>query len=87
MPQLLKESSFQGSFAYAILLVKRQGLLPGITFSNELILAIEGLHTEFACLMYDHLEEKLPESRITEIITNAVTIEQKFITDSIHTWE
>ena len=73
---------FSGSFA-AIFWLKERGLLPGLTFSNELISRDEGLHTEFACLMYSHLEEKLPESRVTEIITNAVTIEQKFITDSI----
>ena len=73
---------FSGSFA-AIFWLKERGLLPGLTFSNELISRDEGLHTEFACLMYSHLEEKLPESRVTDIITNAVTIEQKFITDSI----
>ena len=73
---------FSGSFA-AIFWLKERGLLPGLTFSNELISRDEGLHTEFACLMYSHLEEKLPEARVIEIITNAVTIEQKFITDSI----
>ncbi len=73
---------FSGSFA-AIFWLKERGLLPGLTFSNELISRDEGLHTEFACLMYSHLEEKLPYSKVTEIITNAVTIEQKFITDSI----
>ena len=73
---------FSGSFA-AIFWLKERGLLPGLTFSNELISRDEGLHTEFACLIYSHLDEKLPESRVVEIITNAVTIEQKFITDSI----
>ena len=73
---------FSGSFA-AIFWLKERGLLPGLTFSNELISRDEGLHTEFACLIYSHLDEKLPESRVAEIITNAVTIEQKFITDSI----
>ena len=63
--------------------MKERGLLPGLTFSNELISRDEGLHTEFACLIYSHLDEKLPESKVVEIITNAVTIEQKFITDSI----
>jgi ribonucleoside-diphosphate reductase subunit M2 len=73
---------FSGSFA-AVFWLKERGLLPGLTFSNELISRDEGLHTEFACLIYSHLDEKLPESRVVEIITNAVTIEQKFITDSI----
>ena len=73
---------FSGSFA-AVFWLKERGLLPGLTFSNELISRDEGLHTDFACLIYSHLDEKLPESKVTEIITNAVTIEQKFITDSI----
>ena len=46
---------------------------------HQLFFDHEGLHTEFACLIYSHLDEKLPESRVVEIITNAVTIEQKFI--------
>ena len=58
--------------------------MPGLSFSNELISRDEGMHTDFACLLYkDHIENKLSRERILEIITDAVEIEQEFITKSI----
>jgi ribonucleotide reductase beta subunit family protein with ferritin-like domain len=57
--------------------------MPGLTFSNELISRDEGLHTDFACHLYSQLENKLTNERIQEIITEAVTIEKKFITESL----
>merc|ERR1712039_714244 len=65
---------FSGSFA-AIFWLKKRGLMPGLTFSNELISRDEGLHTDFACLMYSHLKNKLPTARILQIVCNAVDIE------------
>merc|ERR1712086_939402 len=62
---------FSGSFC-AIYWLKKRGLMPGLTFSNELISCDEGLHTEFACLIYSMLENKLPQSRVLEIIKSAV---------------
>lgn len=73
---------FSGSFC-AIFWLKKRGLMPGLTFSNELISRDEGLHTDFACLMYSMLVNKLSEDVIMEIVTEAVSIEQEFITDSI----
>ena len=57
--------------------------MPGLTFSNELISRDEGLHCDFACLLYSMLENKLPEERVHEIIRDAVTIEQEFVTDAL----
>uniref|UniRef100_A0A0A9WQF9 Ribonucleoside-diphosphate reductase small subunit n=1 Tax=Lygus hesperus TaxID=30085 RepID=A0A0A9WQF9_LYGHE len=58
--------------------------MPGLTFSNELISRDEGLHTDFACLLYNHhIKHKLPRSRILEIIVNAVDIEREFICDAL----
>ena len=65
---------FSGSFC-AIFWLKKRGLMPGLTFSNELISRDEGLHTDFACLIYKHMKNKLPNERILEIITNAVELE------------
>merc|ERR1712173_346229 len=62
---------FSGSFA-AIFWLKKRGLMPGLTFSNELISRDEGLHTDFACLMFHHLKAKPSESRIKEIVCEAV---------------
>lgn len=73
---------FSGSFC-SIFWLKKRGLMPGLSFSNELISRDEGLHTDFACLIYNMLQNKLPESRILEIITDAVKIEQEFITDAL----
>ena len=74
---------FSGSFC-AIYWLKQRGLMPGLTFSNELISRDEGMHTEFAVLLYSMLEHtKLSQEKIVEIITEAVEIEKEFITDSI----
>uniref|UniRef100_A0A183IYM9 Ribonucleotide reductase M2 b n=1 Tax=Soboliphyme baturini TaxID=241478 RepID=A0A183IYM9_9BILA len=73
---------FSGSFA-AIFWLKKRGLMPGLTFSNELISRDEGLHTDFACLMFHHLVHKPPESRIKQIITDALEIEVEFLTEAI----
>jgi len=73
---------FSGSFC-AIFWLKKRGLMPGLTFSNELISRDEGLHCEFACLLYGMLKGKLPKERVQEIILNAVEIEKEFITDAL----
>jgi len=73
---------FSGSFC-AIFWLKKRGLMPGLCFSNELISRDEGLHCDFACLLYRKLVNKLSKSRITEIITNAVTIEKEFVSDAL----
>lgn len=57
--------------------------MPGLCFSNELISRDEGLHCDFACLLYSMLENKLPYKRICEIIGNAVVIEKEFVCDSL----
>jgi ribonucleoside-diphosphate reductase beta chain len=57
--------------------------MPGLTFSNELISRDEGLHCEFACLLYNMLETPLPEEQVRHIITDAVTIEKEFITEAL----
>lgn len=73
---------FSGSFA-SIFWLKKRGLMPGLTFSNELISRDEGLHCDFACLMYKHLVQKPPKERVIEIIAEAVKIEQEFLTDAL----
>merc|ERR1711963_316622 len=73
---------FSGSFA-AIFWLKKRGLMPGLTFSNELISRDEGLHCDFACLMFKHLVNKPSEERVTQIVREAVTIEQEFLTDAL----
>lgn len=73
---------FSGSFA-SIFWLKKRGLMPGLTFSNELICRDEGLHTDFACLLFSHLRHQPSAERITEIITEAVNIEQEFLTDAL----
>jgi len=72
---------FSGAFA-SIFWLKKRGLMPGLTFSNELISRDEGLHCEFAVLLFGHLRHKLPVEMITDIIREAVTIEQDFWTDA-----
>jgi ribonucleotide reductase beta subunit family protein with ferritin-like domain len=57
--------------------------MPGLTFSNELISRDEGLHTDFACLIYKHLNNKLTQDKIYTIITEAVTIEKEFVTEAL----
>lgn len=74
---------FSGSFC-SIFWLKKRGMMPGLTFSNELISRDEGLHTDFACLLYtNYIEKKLPEERVKHIIMDAVEIEKEFITDSL----
>jgi ribonucleoside-diphosphate reductase beta chain len=73
---------FSGSFC-SIFWLKKRGLLPGLTFSNELISRDEGLHCEFACLLYSMLENKLSKEEIENIITEAVTIEKEFISEAL----
>ena len=73
---------FSGSFA-AIFWMKKRGLMPGLTFSNELISRDEGLHTDFACLMFKHLLYKPSETEVQAIISDAVKIEQEFLTDAL----
>ena len=60
-----------------------RGLMPGLTFSNELISRDEGLHCEFACLMYSMLKNKLTQEAVQAIIRDAVVIEKEFITDAL----
>jgi len=73
---------FSGSFA-AIFWLKKRGIMPGLTFSNELISRDEGLHCDFACLMYSHLKHKPTQDRVYEIIKDAVIIEQEFLTEAL----
>ncbi|MBP1651458.1 MAG: Ribonucleoside-diphosphate reductase [Bacteroidetes bacterium] len=73
---------FSGSFC-SIFWLKKRGLMPGLTFSNELISRDEGLHCEFACLLYSMLEQKLSEEQVHHIISNAVEIEKEFIIDAL----
>lgn len=73
---------FSGSFC-SIFWLKKRGLMPGLSFSNELISRDEGLHCDFACLLYSQLANKLPEARVKEVITNAVEIEKEFVTDAL----
>lgn len=73
---------FSGSFC-AIFWLKKRGLMPGLTFSNELISRDEGMHTDFACLLYKHINNKLPNERIQYIIDEAVKIETHFVTESL----
>jgi ribonucleoside-diphosphate reductase beta chain len=73
---------FSGSFC-SIFWMKKRGLMPGLTFSNELISRDEGLHCEFACLLYGMLENKLSQEQVHAIIGDAVKIEKEFITDAL----
>merc|ERR1719413_258266 len=73
---------FSGSFC-AIYWLKKRGLMPGLTFSNELISRDEGLHAEFACLVYNMLQNKLPEEVVHDIIRGAVAAERRFICDAL----
>jgi len=74
---------FSGSFC-SIFWLKKRGLMPGLTFSNELISRDEGMHMEFAVLLYNnHLENKLSKEEVEEIITVAVEIEKEFILESL----
>lgn len=73
---------FSGSFC-SIFWLKKRGLMPGLTFSNELISRDEGMHCEFACLLYSMLNEKPSKEEATKIITDAVEIEKEFVTDAL----
>merc|ERR1712113_492824 len=73
---------FSGSFC-AIYWLKKRGLMPGLTFSNELISRDEGLHAEFACLLYGMLQNKLPEDIVHGIVWGAVAAERAFICDAL----
>ncbi|KAI9718017.1 MAG: Ribonucleotide-diphosphate reductase (RNR), small subunit [Candelaria pacifica] len=73
---------FSGSFA-SIFWLKKRGLMPGLTFSNELISRDEGLHTDFACLLFSHLKHRPSKQAVQDVITEAVVIEQEFLTDAL----
>ncbi len=74
---------FSGSFC-SIFWLKKRGLMPGLSFSNELISRDEGLHCDFACLLYnDHVKNKLTEEEVRTIILDAVEIEKEFVTDAL----
>lgn len=73
---------FSGAFC-SIYWLKKRGLMPGLTFSNELISRDEALHTEFAVLLYSKLQKKINKARIYEIIKEAVEIETEFICDAL----
>ncbi|MBO9733074.1 MAG: ribonucleotide-diphosphate reductase subunit beta [Chitinophaga sp.] len=73
---------FSGSFC-SIFWLKKRGLMPGLTFSNELISRDEGLHCEFACLLYSMLENKLSQEQVHTIIRDAVSYEKEFITEAL----
>ena len=73
---------FSGSFC-SIFWLKKRGLMPGLTFSNELISRDEGLHCDFACLLYSMLQSKLSEESVRAIICDAVAIEKEFIIDAL----
>ncbi|MFZ9955466.1 MAG: ribonucleotide-diphosphate reductase subunit beta [Flavobacteriales bacterium] len=74
---------FSGSFC-SIFWLKKRGLMPGLTFSNELISRDEGMHCDFACLLYTkHLLNKLSKETVQKIITDAVEIEKEFVSDAI----
>ena len=73
---------FSGSFC-AIFWLKKRGLMPGLSFSNELISRDEGLHQEFAVTLYHHLRDKVPHATIKAIVDDAVKVEQVFITEAL----
>jgi len=76
---------FSGSFA-SIFWLRKRGLMPGLSFANELISRDEGLHTEFACLLYNKYtsyDEKLPDSLVYHIIREATEIECEFVSESL----
>jgi len=73
---------FSGSFC-AIFWLKKRGLMPGLSFSNELISRDEGMHCDFACLLYSKLVNRLPEATVFSIIGEAVDIESEFVKDAL----
>ena len=74
---------FSGSFC-AIFWLKKRGLMPGLAFANELISRDEGLHRDFACLLYrEHIKNQLPKEQVVDIIKDAVEIEKEFVSESL----
>jgi len=73
---------FSGSFC-ALFWLKKRGIMPGLTFSNELISRDEGLHTEFACLLYNKMKNKLDDEIVIKIVKSAVECEMEFVTDAL----
>jgi ribonucleoside-diphosphate reductase beta chain len=73
---------FSGSFC-SIFWLKKRGLMPGLSFANELISRDEGLHCDFACLLYSQLKHKLPVATVQSVIRNAVEIEHEFVRDAL----
>jgi ribonucleoside-diphosphate reductase subunit M2 len=73
---------FSGAFC-SIYWLKKRGMMPGLTFSNELISRDEALHTEFAIYLFSKLEKKIPKKKIRDIIQEAVSIEKEFITEAL----
>jgi ribonucleotide reductase beta subunit family protein with ferritin-like domain len=73
---------FSGSFC-SIFWLKKRGLMPGLTFSNELISRDEGLHTDFACLLYTYIQDKPSKEKVLNLIREAVEFEQEFITEAL----
>jgi ribonucleoside-diphosphate reductase beta chain len=73
---------FSGAFC-AIYWLKERGLMPGLTLSNEFIARDEGMHTEFACLLYEEIERKVPKAKVHKILREAVKIEKEFIMKSL----
>ncbi len=73
---------FSGSFC-SIFWLKKRGLMPGLSFSNELISRDEGMHCDFACLLYGMLNEKLPVETVQQVIHDAVSIEKEFVSDAL----
>ncbi|MBK7427075.1 MAG: ribonucleotide-diphosphate reductase subunit beta [Saprospiraceae bacterium] len=74
---------FSGSFC-SIYWLKKRGLMPGLTFSNELISRDEGMHCDFACMIYNqHIDNKLPKETVRSIIADAVEIEKEFVSDAL----
>lgn len=74
---------FSGSFCAIYWLKQRGPIMPGLTFSNELISRDEGLHTDFACALYGHLRHKLPAMVVYEIVSEAVALEEEFCTQAL----
>ena len=73
---------FSGSFC-SIFWLKKRGLMPGLCFSNELISRDEGMHCDFACLLFSMLVSKPSKASVTEIITGAVACEKEFVSDAL----
>lgn len=73
---------FSGAFC-SIFWLKKSGLMPGLTTSNEFIARDEGMHTDFACLLYSKIKHRLPKAKVTKIIKEAVKIEKNFITKAL----